>query len=250
MASLSRLFTFTAAFVLAACSASAMAQACVSAADCEVRGAECRDQSCRLASDRLLIPSLDVLEIELLNPGNLASLADGSFDLEGRYPPGADELVYVVMSAWPEYTEQGELLNKDKVVWYWSSAWEGVATDVAEPNDLRAFRYQGDVCERVAVTPLENGIYHWAALGKTNGQVTHQSVVRTFSVGPETLTGKTCQSSSDCQSSASATCYDTQGYCVLRCASDLDCRRCQRLIRRTVEAACAGRRAWRSDRRA
>lgn len=201
----------------------APAHACLSSAECEVRGAECREQSCRLVNPRMLIPTLDVTEIELVSPGNLATLPDGTFDLEGRFPPGADELVYVVMNAWPEYSEQGELANKANVVWYWSSVWGGIAKDVVEMKDLRAFRYDGEKCENVAVAALKNGIYHWAALGKTKGQVTHQSAVRTFSVGPERLTGRACSGSSECQSSASTTCYDTQGYCVLRCASDLDC---------------------------
>jgi hypothetical protein len=205
-------------------SSAVKAQSCDTPADCLVVGAECVDGSCRLALDSLLIPALVAQPLRLRSPGNLAMVPRGTFDVEFEFPAGARHTAILIMKRWPEYEPRGRLTNEEDLVWYWDSAWENGTQNKVQYKQGKVFREADSECKSVQAPALERGTYHWAAIAwDAAGSVSHQSEVRSFTVGPEAITGRHCDSSDECRSSASSSCYYTQQYCALSCASDRDC---------------------------
>lgn len=218
--------------------ARARAQSCGSSADCLIAGASCVEGACRLSAPRTLIPTLAVAPLVLRFPANLSQVAGGAFDFEVTFPAGAKTVAVVVTDAWPQYDELGQLLNPQDVLWYWRSDWKGVTTGLVPFKEGRRIEVKKDGCTLQTPKDLAEGVYHWAALAwDAAGRVSHQSEVRSFSVGVERLTGRSCRSTRDCESAASATCRENaHSYCAIRCASDQDCfagTRCDLEVRNT-----------------
>jgi hypothetical protein len=202
----------------------AQAQTCTSVADCETRDAQCVNQTCRLATPQPLIPSLTTSPIDLQQPGELGVVTTHQPDLRFTFPPGASTVNVLIANKPPNYDVDGHLANPEAIVWFWSSRWAGTATGTVAYGQGRLISMNGDMCSQSPATPLEPGTYYWAAIGfDAAGKLAFQSVLRPFAVDSESTTGRFCNDVRDCGPVGATVCTDPNHYCVMACASDLDC---------------------------
>jgi hypothetical protein len=125
----------------------------------------------------------------------------------------------------PSYDKNAQLINAEHVVWYWSSLWETTIPNGPVPFSKGRVRTpSADACQDQAVSSLGPGNYYWGVLGfGPDGHLTHQSVLSTFAIKQETTTGRFCNTVTDCGSVGATSCMSLNHFCVMRCASDLDC---------------------------
>jgi MYXO-CTERM domain-containing protein len=201
----------------------ALAQTCSAASQCQVVGADCIQSSCRLSSPEFLVPSMQLQPIELREPADRFSTENREPSLRFTFPAGARTVSVLITSRPPRYDVQGTLLNPEAVVWFWNSQADNEARSLLLFSMGKRAEASDAGCMAKSAEPLAPGVYYWGALAWDGaGQLTHQSAVRRFSVGPEALTGAHCRTDLDC-GGATGKCMTSQNYCVIRCASDADC---------------------------
>jgi hypothetical protein len=206
-------------------------EVCSVDADCRaVLGARCRGMRCTMASPQELFPNVPgLVEIDLVQPANLAATTATP---ELRWsPPGDVDLVAVaIMKRPPDYQlRPDQISNLDDAVWIWHSSLPGgsVYTSTLRFEQGRALGSGGDAQVQAdslveLPRPLESGAYYWGVWAWRGLELSHRSELRTFAGGAEDLTGRT--SCAECTAPSTARCLQSDPvYCVLACASDVDC---------------------------
>ena len=208
---------------------------CAVDSDCAARDARCVDECCTLGRSHPLFPSQNDLDaIELLSPINLGSLSSTP---DFRWAPtlGADLVAVVIFRRLPR--SQGDRITNfgDNALWLWHSRLDGVdaASGRARFEDGKAIDI--DPAEVIDVEnlsdapaePLPDGVYYWAAWAweedAPSVALSHRSEIRTFTVGPESLTGADCDQCESVAEVEKVRSHDGYCYCAISCASDVDC---------------------------
>lgn len=140
--------------------------------------------------------------------------------------------VAAVMRA-PPRLEPGvnRILNRDDVVWIWSSAFEGATGEGATAGSVAArwgfagVDRDGNPRARWGRDTLDAGVYWWFAYAIVEGRVAATSVATRFYVGEPPSAGSSCVEVTQCAAPGDDperfACVDHR--CVRRCASEVDC---------------------------
>jgi hypothetical protein len=180
-----------------------------------------------------MFPDLDLVEIQLISPANLADLSRETPEFTWANPVGAS-LTAAVFRQPPRFDTSAAdaVINVEDIVWIWYSMLPGAH---AGPTQTTAFWNTGravtggtsgllDPMQVSAAPPTapQNGVYYWSVWGwkGSDYKLAFRSAIRTFAVNGETITGLPC--SSNCPGTVATRCSN-RDYCLIACASDQDC---------------------------
>ncbi len=213
---------------------------CAVPTDCAVFGARCEQTKCTLKTVQQLFPTLDLTEIDLSDPADLA-VTTAQPEFQWTPPMGADLVAIVVFRSPPRYgkskgsTTEDLIVNFSDAVWAWHSNLPGgsVSTGTVHYSEGRTVRVNDvDPIDNNALSndppvALANGTYYWGVWGWNGASLTHRSELRSFSVTRENVTGPLCETGV-CFGPSTVQCVNDRStgpdaYCVLSCASDVDC---------------------------
>lgn len=202
---------------------------CVVAADCSVRSARCQEGRCTLQQSQFIFPELNLETIDLELPARL-DRTNPRPEFHWLRPMGAGLIVAAVFNEPPEVSVTGDRIlnfNSQSVSWVWHSNLGGVRSTQTravyqEGRPLRPdFTVGENAVDEFEAADLPPGQYSWAMWGWKSGVLSHQSELRHFLVGANSsVTGKNC--GPKCGSLNNSRCYQ-RTFCVLACASNVDC---------------------------
>lgn len=218
--------------------ASAQDGRCAVASDCAVEDARCnQDGWCTLLQERRMFPNLSGLaSLALRGPNNLRE-TDATPLFRWEPPTEVDLVAVALFRAMPRFDEDpGRISNFSDIIWVWHSNLPGAST-----ADVQAYYEEGrGVREAVTavddeklkeeVPRLEPGIYYWSAWAWHESRLSHAGPIRSLVIGGEDATGRPCSVSGEagsnlfaCDGVAPLRCVEGREYCVVACASDVDC---------------------------
>jgi hypothetical protein len=204
---------------------------CTTAA-CTIEGARCSPSgSCSLLQTYEFYPDLSGLtEVTPDSPSNLTA-ASTTPNFVWTPFSGASLVAVAVFSSPPQFDPNSgdAIVNLQDIVWIWESALPG-----GSPTDTQAVWANGrgvqssvtGILDPSSLTPdappaLTPGIYYWGVWAwASDYSLTARSKVTTFVAGGDNITGTSC--STNCPGTAATRC-SSASYCVIGCASDVDC---------------------------
>jgi hypothetical protein len=199
---------------------------CTFPTDCEVRSAKCIDMSCTIVSKRDLFPDQpDMIEIEITEPAQLAQVSSTP-EFHWNSPVGVDLIAAAVLPVMPTFEQRSDRIsNFHKAVWVWHSNLAGGSVSstgarFAQGRGLVESVPGSELLTDSPPPPLTPGVYYWGVWAWTGVALTHRSAVRSFVVGVENITGTSC---SVCDGVATLRCPHGGAYCIIACASNVDC---------------------------
>ncbi len=202
---------------------------CTVASDCLVTSAACVDMWCTMDTTVELFPDVPGLsEIALSDPAQLGAIS-AMPDLDWVPPVGVDLIAAAILPEVPQYDSSGtRIVNLVHASWVWDSALPGGSTSgtgvhYSEGRGIVATSTPGnETLTDLTPPPLTPGVYYWAVWGWAGTRLTYRSVVRTFVVGTENISGTPCEA---CRGVAALRCNsdDVGSFCIIACASNVDC---------------------------
>lgn len=202
---------------------------------CVPPSSKCSDGACSLRSPEYVFPTLELSEISVVEPGDLAT-ASSTPSMSWVFPVGTSIVAAAILRLPPTYDaiHSDAIANAKDVVWIWNSRMPS-----ADPSWSTASFGSGsavvatakNVLDDTSMTgkpppPLSPGVYYWAVWAWTGSppQLSHRSRLRAFVVAGENITGAPCGNA--CGAVAATRCVSggpVGDYCVIACAADEDC---------------------------
>lgn len=222
---------------------------CTVATDCIVPGARCDAQKCTIKTTTEVFPTLDLAEIAQIEPLDLA-LVHSTPSFRWTPPTNVDLIAIVVFTKPPQYADKPDVVsNFSDAIWAWDSRLPGgnVSLNAITFDDGRTVKVEAsnpiDDDALVAGPPkeLRAGTYYWGIWAWNGVTLVARSELHTFAVGAESATGRLCDPPNQmaCDGPSTLRCFD-DFYCVLTCASDVDCFRGQSCDLGVVDKIQAG----------